>query len=273
MSTPPPDHSPLLGQAPAELSFRRRRFIFQVKNDILTAREPIFLKYESIEPSIGSRAALSLDSDGEIEARSVLINYNSVTRMFTVDMPAAIPSCHAWIIDEFIQAGVSGYLTCAENRDISMSSNTRMCILLTSYISNRVLCGVGFNTFAAPYQMSFAEPNLYLKPSGFPLPTVVFVSGFSQLYPYLLMQKDVWLIGGAAHVNIVFIVEWCQISQSRIEGRLEFWRKNQQGPETFVRISHRKIGPFGCLINSSFIGYFPASPSGDYSPRNHYQKG
>ncbi|GIK05981.1 hypothetical protein Aspvir_010098 [Aspergillus viridinutans] len=195
MSTPSPDHSPLLGiQAPAESSFRRRRFIFQVKNDILTAREAVFLKYESIEPSIGSRAALSLDSDGEIEARSVLINYNSVTQVFTVDMPTAIPSCHQpWISDEFIRAGVvSGFLTLAENYDISMSSNTR------------------FNTFAAPYQMSFAVPNLYLEPSGFPLPTIVFVSGFSQLYPYLLMQKDVWLIGGAAHVNIVFILKWSQ---------------------------------------------------------------
>ncbi|GFF55560.1 hypothetical protein IFM62136_02879 [Aspergillus lentulus] len=127
MSTPPPDQSTLLGQAPAESSFRRRRFIFQVKNDILTAREPVFLKYENIEPGVGSRAALSLDSDGEIEARSVLINYNSVTRIFTVDMPAAIPSCHQpWIIDEFIQAGVSGFLTRAENNHISMSSSTRM---------------------------------------------------------------------------------------------------------------------------------------------------
>ncbi|GFF81360.1 hypothetical protein IFM47457_05440 [Aspergillus lentulus] len=168
MSTPPPDHSPLLGQAPAESSFRRRRFIFQVKNDILATMEPVFLKYENIEPSIGSRAALSLDLDGEIEARSVLISYNSVTRIFTVDMPAAIPSCHQpWIIDEFIQAGVSGFLTRAENNHISMSSNTR------------------FNTFAAPYQMSFAEPNLYLEPRGFSLPTIVFVLGLSHLYPYL----------------------------------------------------------------------------------------
>ncbi|GIJ92344.1 hypothetical protein Asppvi_011325 [Aspergillus pseudoviridinutans] len=163
MSTPSPDHSPLLGIAPEESSFRRRRFVFQVKNDILNARESVFLKYESIEPSIGSRAALSLDSDGEIEARSVLINYNSVTQIFTVDMPTAFPSCHQpWIIDEFIQAGVSGFLTCAENDDITMSSNTR------------------FNTFAETYPMSFAVPNLYLEPSGFPLPTIVFVSGFAQ---------------------------------------------------------------------------------------------
>ncbi|GFF77680.1 hypothetical protein IFM53868_02151 [Aspergillus udagawae] len=107
MPTPSPDHSPLLGtQAPAESSFRRRRFFFQVKNDILAARELVFLKYESLEPSIGSRVALSLDSDGEIEARSVFISYNSVTLVFTVGMPTAFPSCRQpWILDEFIRAG------------------------------------------------------------------------------------------------------------------------------------------------------------------------
>jgi hypothetical protein len=110
MPTPSPDHSPLLGtQAPAESSFRRRRrrrFFFQVKNDILAARELVFLKYESLEPSIGSRVALGLDSDGEIEARSVFISYNSVTLVFTVGMPTAFPSCRQpWILDEFIRAG------------------------------------------------------------------------------------------------------------------------------------------------------------------------
>jgi hypothetical protein len=85
--------------------------------------------------------------------------------------------------------------------------------------------------------MSFAVPNFYLKPRGSPLPTIVFVSGFPKVYPYLLMQKDVWLVGGAAHVNIVFIVKWAETAQSRIECRLEIWRKNQQGPEIVVRIS------------------------------------
>lgn len=119
--------------------------------------------------------------------------------------------------------------------------------------------------------MSFAEPNLYLEPRGFPMPTIVFVSGFSQLYPYLLMQKDVWLIGGAAHVNIVFIVKWSEIA--RVEGRLEIWRKNQQGPENIVRIARRNIISFRCLINSSFTGHFPASPSGNSPARSYYQKG
>jgi hypothetical protein len=111
--------------------------------------------------------------------------------------------------------------------------------------------------------MSFAVPNLYLKPSGFPLPTIVFVSGFSQLYPYLLMQKDVWLIGGAAHFNIVFIEKWSQISQSRIEGRLEIWRKNQQGPATFVRISLRNIVSFlDAQLTAPFQDIFPRPPLG-----------
>ncbi|RHZ54486.1 hypothetical protein CDV55_104503 [Aspergillus turcosus] len=128
MSTPFPDYSPLLrSQAPVESSFRRRRFIFQVKNDTLAAREPVFLEYGGVEPSIGSRAALSLDSDGEIEAKSVFINYNSVTQVFTVDMPTAIPNCYqAWIINQFVEARVeSGFLTAAEYKNIWIGSNTR----------------------------------------------------------------------------------------------------------------------------------------------------
>lgn len=106
--------------------------------------------------------------------------------------------------------------------------------------------------------MSFAEPNLYLEPRGFSLPTIVFVMGFSHLHPYLLMQKDVWLIGGAAYVNVVFIVVWCRISQSRVEGRLEIWRKNQQGPETFVRISPRNVVFFlDAQLTAPFQDIFP----------------
>lgn len=129
MSTPFPDYSALLrSQAPAESRDGRRRFFLQVKNDILAARDRVFLEYGSVEPSIGSRAALSLDEDGEIEGKSVIINYDSVTQVFTVDMPTAIPNCYqAWIINQFVEARVeSGFLTGAEFKNIFIGSNTRM---------------------------------------------------------------------------------------------------------------------------------------------------
>jgi hypothetical protein len=83
--------------------------------------------------------------------------------------------------------------------------------------------------------MSFKEPDAYIQPKGCPLPTVVFEVGYSESYPRLLRDKDLWLVGAAAHVNVVVLIKWSLLTQSRIKGRLEVWRKNQPAPLTFVR--------------------------------------
>jgi hypothetical protein len=123
MSTPFPDYSASLrSQAPARDG--RLRFFLQVRNDILAARDQIFLEYKNIEPSIGSHVALSLDEDGKIEGKSVSINYNSVTQVFTVDMPT---SCYQnWIDYQFTEARVEGLFTADEYKSIETNSNTRM---------------------------------------------------------------------------------------------------------------------------------------------------
>jgi hypothetical protein len=85
--------------------------------------------------------------------------------------------------------------------------------------------------------MSFKEPDAYIQSKGCALPTVVFEVGYSESYPRLLRDKDLWLVGAAAHVNVVILIKWSLLTQSRMKGRVEVWRRNQAAPLTFVRVS------------------------------------
>ncbi|EAW16612.1 uncharacterized protein NFIA_059670 [Aspergillus fischeri NRRL 181] len=202
---------PRRGRTPTDPTQFPQRFFLKVKNDILSVNGPGFLSYTNIEPEIGSQVAISLDCDKEIEERSVYINFNSVSKEFHVTMPTGLHmSVLPWLKNEFALAGQSGFFSVRENSSLPMSSGTR------------------FDSFAPPYAMSFKEPDAYIQPKRLPLPTVVFEVGYSESYPRLLRDKDLW-------VNVVILIKWSLLAQSRIKGRVEAWRKNQPAPLTFVR--------------------------------------
>lgn len=96
-----------------------------------------------------------------------------------------------------------------------------------TYLSQRllVLCCLVFDTFTAPYQHSWRQPEFYLKPRHQALPTLVVESGWAESYPSLIQDKDLWLIGGSPHVNVVFVFEWSKSPRNRIRGRLGVYRK------------------------------------------------
>jgi hypothetical protein len=87
----------------------------------------------------------------------------------------------------------------------------------------------------------------------------VFESGWSESYPELIADKNLWLDGGAPHVNVVIIVKWSWLVQNRIKCFLEMWKSNNPIPFRFVRIS-----PNSCdhQITVSLQSTFPGPPPG-----------
>lgn len=64
------------------------------------------------------------------------------------------------------------------------------------------------------------QPGLCILPGNLPLPTVVVESGWSELWPRLVSDRDLWLIGGPA-VEAVFLLRWTKIAGGRVKGDIQ----------------------------------------------------
>ncbi|KAJ9251111.1 hypothetical protein DTO207G8_5664 [Paecilomyces variotii] len=69
---------------PSESSHTAQQLFYEVKRRILSTNGPGYFPYNVSDPSIGLLVSKSLDSDGEIERRSVHLSYNSVTRILSI---------------------------------------------------------------------------------------------------------------------------------------------------------------------------------------------
>ncbi|KAF7114570.1 hypothetical protein CNMCM5793_009215 [Aspergillus hiratsukae] len=79
-----------------------------------------------------------------------------------------------------------------------------------------------YDTFLPPRAGSFKEPDFHTRPYGCVLPTVVFESGWSESYPELIADKNLWLDCGAPHVNVVFLIPARSLTRCQYYGAHNF---------------------------------------------------
>ena len=61
------------------------------------------------------------------------------------------------------------------------------------------------------------------------LPSVVVEAGWSENYPKLVRDKDLWIIGCAPEVQVVFLLNWTKITQGRVKGVIQVWDPDAVG--------------------------------------------
>ncbi|KAJ9300209.1 hypothetical protein DTO271G3_2326 [Paecilomyces variotii] len=161
---------------PSETAHTAQQLFYEIKSRILASTGPLYFQYNVPDPSIGLLVSESLDSDGEIERRSVHLSYNSVTRILSVKLPIGFQNSHiAWAGREFALSLISGFFTLEEYDGFIFSSNS------------------SFENFLPPYENSLKQPDAYFKIPGSRHPTVVFVAGYSESYPQLMCDRDIWI--------------------------------------------------------------------------------
>jgi hypothetical protein len=94
----------------------------------------------------------------------------------------------------------------------------------------------GFDGFTGSYTLSSKEPDLFVRPDSNNLPLVVVESGWSESFPRLRADKDLWL-NGSTQVNVVIILKWYLISQNRVKGTAEVWRRGAGGLTVDTKVS------------------------------------
>lgn len=61
------------------------------------------------------------------------------------------------------------------------------------------------------------------------MPTIVFESGWTESHPRLRSDTNLWIIGGALTVPLVFTIQWSKLSGGRVEGVMEIYNRSAAG--------------------------------------------
>ncbi|KAA8650103.1 uncharacterized protein ATNIH1004_002784 [Aspergillus tanneri] len=171
------------------------------------------LVFTDVEPSWGSHIINSLDVHGDVESACSRLHYNSVTKILWVRlMPTEIHACHQlWLRNENFNWMASGQLTLEELKAL------------------RILVGITIRTFKPPYDKSCKEPDLFIRPGEQRLPSVVVETGWSETYPRLQSDVDLWLLGGKPYVKVVMLLKWTLVEDSKVEGSIEVYSRDLTG--------------------------------------------
>ncbi|OOF99380.1 hypothetical protein ASPCADRAFT_203142 [Aspergillus carbonarius ITEM 5010] len=178
---------------------------------------PEYLEFPGLPPAIGYRVARQLRSDFDnqvLRHKLAFITYNSRNHMLTIKLYSMVEqSAYFWMLFEKSRAtNQTNFLTRSESIGIYHDVVVR------------------YHQFSGPYENTCKETDTCLWGSySDNMPTVVVESGgYTTPYQHLLDDKDIWLTGGGA-VNVVILVKW-SLSQNRVSGFVEIWRKDVNYP-------------------------------------------
>ncbi|KAJ9247077.1 hypothetical protein DTO195F2_9225 [Paecilomyces variotii] len=210
------EHELLSQNEPPRSAPTAQQLFYRVKEEILATAGSGYLEYHISNPGIGWQVARSLDCDGQVERRSVRLSYDSVAYILSVRMPTEFHNAHlAWAHREFALSVSGGFFTLQEYDTFICTSDT------------------SFDSFLPPYQNSFKQPDGYFKLAGAPCPTVVFETGYSESYPQLVADRNLW-INGTTGVNVVILLKWSLVrNRTAVKGYIEGWHRNMPTCQRF----------------------------------------
>ncbi|KAB8208231.1 hypothetical protein BDV34DRAFT_222700 [Aspergillus parasiticus] len=211
-----------------------QQFFYALKKEIVNTVGPCYIERVGITPEVGSLVACSLSDDKDVERESVRISYNPLNQTFSVKMPTHTHNAvNHWGSHELFCAGLTGFFTLVDVQEISMSSTCR------------------FNSFPTPWQNVYKSPDLVFVYGPTQLPTVVFEVGYSQTWPSLLKDKDLWF-QCAANVNVIVLLKWNLRKRKRVAGYIEVFRRF--GP-SIPRIQIFPVPPAPAAAPQTFTFY------------------
>ncbi|KAL2012008.1 hypothetical protein VTN00DRAFT_4726 [Thermoascus crustaceus] len=184
-----------------------------IRSAIVAAIESALLSYENIDPNTGRLVSLSLREDASIERSESRIHHNSETTLLQISvMPTHVQDCHQeWFIKELFSMIQAGFL---------LQNEWNIIVPRT---------GTTFEGFRPPYALSHKEPDSCILTIDQGMPTIVFESGWTESHPRLRSDTNLWTIGGASTVQLVFTIQWSKLSGGRVEGVMEVYNRSACG--------------------------------------------
>ncbi|OAX84051.1 hypothetical protein ACJ72_01586 [Emergomyces africanus] len=168
--------------------------------------------YEHISPSDGALICQSLAASKQVERRNIRINFNAFTETLRIRiMPTELHDAHQrWAIDALVEWTHGGLVSLEEQRNLDAG------------------VGTTFDGFTGVYQSSHKEPDFVFRADTDDFPSIVIESSWSESFPYLQADKDLWFKGNNS-VQLVILLKWSKISGGRVKGSAEIWRRDGTG--------------------------------------------
>ncbi|KAB8276087.1 hypothetical protein BDV30DRAFT_246761 [Aspergillus minisclerotigenes] len=179
----------------------------EIIHKIPTIREFTELIYESIPPEQGSLICRTFLESGIFEASNARANFNA--RTGTLWIRVRLTELHG------VQFRWVGYTSGVWVRKGLMNE-------AESDIFD-IGAGTTHNSFTGKYTHSSKDPDLFLCPATDDLPSIVVESGFSESWPRLHADKDLWMYGSTT-VNVVILLKWSKCVRNRCKGKPIFPR-------------------------------------------------
>ncbi|KAE8340437.1 hypothetical protein BDV24DRAFT_175335 [Aspergillus arachidicola] len=184
----------------------------EIIHKISTIREFTELVYGSIPPEQGSLICRTFLESGVFEASNARANFNARTGMLWIRV--WLTELHGvqfrWVTYTGFRWAIEGLMNKAE-----------------LYLFD-VGAGTTHNSFTGKYTHSSKDPDLFLRAATNRLPSIVFECGWSESWPRLHADKDLWMYGSTT-VKMVILLKWSKCAGNRCKGTAEVWTRNPAG--------------------------------------------
>ncbi|OJD17346.1 hypothetical protein AJ78_02531 [Emergomyces pasteurianus Ep9510] len=184
----------------------------EIVHKIRIIQECTEIIYEDISPSDGSLICQSLTASELVERRNIRVNFNAFTRTLRIRiMPTELHDAHQrWAFDAVVEWTLDGLVSREEQRTLGAG------------------VGTTFRGFVGVYQGSKKEPDFFFRADTNAFPSIVIEAGWSESWPYLRADKDLWMKGNNC-IQLVILLKWSKIVGGRVKGSAEIWRRNETG--------------------------------------------
>ncbi|EFQ99778.1 hypothetical protein MGYG_02791 [Nannizzia gypsea CBS 118893] len=196
---------------PSTLTPTPQQLFNTVRRAILESHKFNDLSFENISADCGQLVTTSLSEDPDVENACPRISYNSHTKTLDIRvMPTLTHDIHQpWIVMEMSRMVSTGFVTQQESDSV------------------RFLVGTSILSRVSGPVCRFIERARYMHLSeSQSLPSLVIETGWSESWPKLGRDKDLWLQGGFPEVQLVLLIKWSKISSNRVKGTIEIHGRN-----------------------------------------------
>ncbi|RDW74402.1 uncharacterized protein DSM5745_07064 [Aspergillus mulundensis] len=204
--------SPTLGDQPLSVY----RTFLNIRAAILASAESAELAFENIHPTVGSAVYDALLEDPDIENLAPRMTYNSSSNTSSARvMPVRVLDVpQAWLAKELRAMCMANFLSGPESNHFD------------SFV------GTSFQDFVAPYAGSRKHPDWALIPNADALPSIVAESGWSDCWPKLITEMEMWLQGGRPNVQLVLLFKWSKRVNNNVVGEVRLYHQGAAGNST-----------------------------------------
>lgn len=114
-----------------------------------------------------------------------------------------------------------------------------------------------FDTLTGDYAGSVKQPDFSITPDVTIYPSIVIECGWSESFPRLREDKDLWIRGCGGHVELVILIKFNKLVGGRVSGQIEVWAGDTAANDRLIQTE--VIANLPCILKKTAINSYSLS--------------